>query len=304
MNISDSVKFHSFKPRGVNIDQIVSQISVTTDIHTLAETFYNNGGTDLIEISKRCLNIELFKKFSRQYELIKQLDCQNQKKCYELHKSNVSDYTELLRNYVFDILKNYKHKIVIYGSGVIKYFSSYPIKFNSISCQDIDVATENPFDLGNLIYTILVDQPVITDMFRLKNIQFRHKLDRYFIRVDISDMCQNYHFLKRINLIDICDLNYNNIIKNNIPTHLSNIWVQHPMSFWLGLFDKYYGCINNVNNLTRTELNYTQKILDDRLNNMILPFDWYDDIESYQYFISFFNNLNKFKILNLYINKK
>ena len=250
-------------------------------------------------------------KFLQQYHNFMNEDCQQQKQCYETNSHKTNDIPQKLLKITFALiqqwLNNVNHKIVIFGSAIIPLFS--PTKINITDCQteDIDVAVQSIADGKDLILFVASELNkmmiehnsvelinILGDDVRFKYINVCQIGQKFFIRIDLCDKCPNFHFLKRFRLLDVSLVS--DFLSKTEPSNYPNIELQSTVSFLLGIYDKYAGCLLNVNKLTNLQQQQTKEKMEVRIAN--LSFDKSAlSLDDFHYFIDKFQNIHNCAIV-------
>lgn len=117
---------------------------------------------------------------------------------------------------------------------------------------------------------------------------------KYLIRIDLADSCPNFHFLHRFRLLDVICIT--DFLSYPQPSAHPNIQIQSPVSFILGLYDKYAACILNVNNLNNRQFVDTKTRLEQRIANLTFDKGVITN-NDFIYFYPKFKNISKCEIV-------
>lgn len=303
-DMTESVDFCSFsgtrKPKE-DIIQYLKEIS-SDQVTEYARTVYCNGKCEPLEFTnaKHEKNV---KSFLRNYQQTIIIDATKQKKCFardSIHSDKINAY--LLKEIfckISEFIKNTGAEIILYGSSVCYFFSDAPYQLENCQLSDIDVATcdsDTVVKLSRFIYDWFVkfgsghvfefDESKI----RIKNIQLRKNDHKYTIRASLMDDCEEKHFVGRLNLIDICPKTpfLDRTLKKD------NFQIQNPVSFWLGMYDKYASCILNVNKLDAKQKKLTMEKMERRFEEIKIG---KLDLNDLKYFMDKFNHFPQCEVV-------
>ena len=245
-------------------------------------------------------------KFLQQYHNLCCHDASLQKQCYELKKQQTDDIPQKLLPLTFSLIQkwlNLTHsQIVIYGSSLIPLDLIKQINIKNCQTEDIDVAVEKIDDAKSLVEYVAaqLNQMMIThqpDLINILGPEVRFKYinicqyeEKFSVRIDLSDQCPNFHFLKRFRLLDVTLCS--DFLSNSQSSLYPNIQLQSPVSFILGLYDKYAACLLNVNKLTNLQQIETKTKMEQRIANLIYDSNILRQSD-FLYFFNKFKNINK-----------
>lgn len=266
---SEEIEFINFRPQQISAEDIlynIKQLNSIDSVKSYAHDIFYNGKINIKTMSFLKKYNES-KSFLQELERIRIKDKKEQQECFNKYKNDINCFVQLILQYIYICVENYINKIILYGSAVPFFFTDYSCRIEKLKIDDIDVATNDPENLCQYIKNNLLEYRTINKNhdIKIKNIQIRKRDERFFIRIDLCDSCPGMHFLKRSTIIDIspikCFLTKNIHIKNHI-------YIQHPISFIIGIYDKYAGCVLNVNKLCPHEQKITKEKLELRINSM------------------------------------
>ncbi len=254
-------------------------------------------------------------KFLQQYHQLSCQDVQQQKHCYELIKPQTDHIPQKLLPLTFTLIQkwlNLTHStLVIYGSSLIPLGLTQKISINNCQTEDIDVAVNNMKDAKALVDYVAAEfdqmmrnqNPELINILgpdvRFKYINICQYEGKFLVRIDLADKCPNFHFLKRFRLLDVTCVT--DFLSYSQPSIYPNIQIQCPISFILGVYDKYAACLLNVNKLTNLQQSDTKLKMEQRIANLTYDVNILRKDE-FNYFLDKFNNIKNCSIVQEMVN--
>ena len=313
-NQSNRIVTHQYRTLIDDPDELIRSIQTDKNMtdDQIKQIIYSGGlSTDQLKAIKP-YNI----RFTQRYHVLMNQDIDQQKQCYASMKDGTNDIPQKLLRITFQLIQRWlaetNRKIIIFGSSIVPLFSPKNVNIANCQTEDIDVAVDNISDAKDLVYFVAAElhkmqlekHKELTDILgntvRFKYINICQIGTKFFVRVDLSDMCPNFHFLKRFRLMDVSLVS--DFLTRTDPSVYPNIELQSTVSFVLGIYDKYAGCLLNINKLTNLQLKETREKMEGRI--AALTFDKSVlSMNDFNYFIDKFHNIRNCEIVQNMVRK-